>query len=291
MDQAARLRSMIKEKENEVQKPGARVLTITSGKGGVGKSSTAVNLAVQFRRLGYRVMILDADFGLANIEVMFGAIPKFNLYDVIQRGKSIEDVIVEGPMGIKFISGGSGVFEMANMTPDDIRYLTSKLSELEQMTDIIIVDTGAGISESVLQFITAGGEVLLVTTPEPTSITDSYALLKTLNMHPAYDKNTTKVKVITNRVKNSDEGNALFSKLSIVVRQFLQMDVELLGMIPQDTYILKSVMQQQPVSLAFENSGAARAYELIARKLMQMEKTPEKRGISRMFANMFKAKF
>ncbi len=291
MDQAARLRSMIKERESEEQKPGARVLTITSGKGGVGKSSTAVNLAVQFRRLGYRVMILDADFGLANIEVMFGAIPKFNLYDVIQRGKSIEDVIVEGPMGIKFISGGSGVFEMANMTSDDIRYLTSKLSELEQMTDIIIVDTGAGISESVLQFITAGSEVLLVTTPEPTSITDSYALLKTLNMHPSYDKNATKVKVITNRVKNADEGNALFSKLSIVVRQFLQMDVELLGMIPQDQYIMKSVMQQQPVSLAYENSGAAKAYELIARKLVQMEKTPEKRGISRMFANMFKAKF
>ena len=291
MDQAEKLRNMIKEHKasKEADSNGARVITITSGKGGVGKSSTAVNLAIQFRKLGYRVMIFDADFGLANIEIMFGAIPKFNLSDVIYRGKNLEDIIVEGPMGVKFISGGSGVFEMTNMSSDNLRYLTAKLSQLEAMTDIIIVDTGAGISESVLQFITSCNEVVLITTPEPTSITDSYALLKALKRHPDYDKESTAVKVITNRVSNEEEGKTLFSKLSIVVNKFLQIELAHLGMIP---HILKSVMEQQPVSIAYENSGASKAYEVIAKRLTQneKEKVSEKRGISFMFAKMFKSK-
>lgn len=294
MDQAEKLRNMIKEHKasKETNASGARVITITSGKGGVGKSSTAVNLAIQFRKLGYRVMIFDADFGLANIEVMFGAIPKFNLSDVIYRGKNLEDIIVEGPMGVNFISGGSGVFEMTNMSSDNLRYLTAKLSQLESMADIIIVDTGAGISENVLQFITACNEVVLITTPEPTSITDSYALLKALNRHPDFDKDNTAIKVVTNKVRNDEEGNTLYSKLSIVVNKFLQIETSLLGMIPQDAHILKSVMQQQPVSIVYENSGAAKAYEIIAKRLTKNdeEKVSEKRGISYMFAKMFKAK-
>lgn len=292
MDQAAKLRSMIKEHKTEQGTAGARVLTVTSGKGGVGKSSTAVNLAIQFRKLGYRVMIFDADFGLANIEVMFGAIPKYNLYDMVYRGRALEECIVEGPMGINFISGGSGVFEMANMTGDSIRYLVSKISQLEEMADIIIIDTGAGISDSVLEFLTECNEVLLITTPEPTSITDSYALLKALNRHPDYDKDTTVVKVITNKVRNEDEGNNLFSKLSIVANKFLQIDLQLLGMIPQDNHIFKSVMQQQPVSIAYESSEASKAYEKIAKRLTDgevKEETP-KRGFSHMFTNMFKRK-
>ncbi len=294
MDQAEKLRNIIKEHKasKTSETGGARVITITSGKGGVGKSSTAVNLAIQFRKLGYRVMIFDADFGLANIEVMFGAIPKFNLSDVIYRGKNLEDIIVEGPMGVNFISGGSGVFEMTNMSTDNLRYLTAKLSQLEAMADIIIVDTGAGISESVLQFITACNEVILITTPEPTSITDSYALLKALSRHPDYDKDNTEIKVVTNRVSGDDEGKSLFAKLSIVVNKFLRIELKHLGIIPQDTHILKSVMQQQPVSLAYENSGASKAYEVIAKRLTQndSDKVSEKRGISFMFAKMFKSK-
>lgn len=296
MDQAEKLRNMIKEHKAssalEEENSGARVITITSGKGGVGKSSTAVNLAVQFRKLGYRVMIFDADFGLANIEVMFGAIPKYNLSDVVYRGKELSEIIVEGPMGINFISGGSGVFEMTNMSTDNLRYLIAKLNQLESMADIIIIDTGAGISESVLQFITSCSEVILITTPEPTSITDSYALLKALNRHPDYDKDNTSVKVITNKVKDEDECNTLFSKLSIVTNKFLQVDISLLGMIPQDTHIVKSVMQQQPVSIAYEDSDAAKAYEVIAKRLTQAEeeKVSEKRGISAIFAKLFKAK-
>lgn len=292
MDQAERLRSMINEKKAEMQQDdnsGVRVITITSGKGGVGKSSTAVNLAIQFRKLGYRVMIFDADFGLANVEVMFGAIPTCNLSDVIRRGKSIEEVVVEGPMGVKFISGGSGVFETTNMTSDDIRFLNSKLKQLESMADIIIIDTGAGISDGILQFITSSNEVLLVTTPEPTSITDSYALLKALNRHPGYDITSTKIRVITNKVKNDEESKSLFTKLSLVVKQFLHMDIELLGMIPQDGHMHKAVMQQQPVSIAYEGSGASKAYEVIAKKLTDNDDAVKK-GFSHMFASLFRGK-
>lgn len=294
MDQAERLRNMIKEHKTSKDSAscGARVITITSGKGGVGKSSAAVNLGIQFIKLGYRVVILDADFGMANIEVMFGAIPKFNLSDVIYRGKSLEDIVMEGPMGVKFISGGSGVFEMTDMSSDSLRYLTAKLTELEKMADIIIIDTGAGVSERVLQFITTCNEVLLITTPEPTSITDSYALLKALNRHPDYDKDNTVVSIITNKVSDEEEGKTLFSKLSIVVNKFLQIELKHLGMIPQDAHIFKSIMKQQPVSIAYENSGASKAYEVIAKRLTQNEneEVSEKRGISLMFAKMFKPK-
>ena len=171
MDQAEQLRNIIKA-SSQPQRPLARVITVTSGKGGVGKSNVAINLAVQFKKMGQRVIILDADFGLANIEVMFGAVPKHNLCDLIYQGKNIREIITWGPMDIGFISGGSGIAGMSNLSKDYLTYIIKNLSELDEMADIIIVDTGAGISDAVLEFLVASGEILLVTTPEPTSITD-----------------------------------------------------------------------------------------------------------------------
>lgn len=179
MDQAQNLRNIVKAQQVQVNK-SARLLTITSGKGGVGKSSTAVNLAVQFRKLGYRVLIFDADFGLANIEVMFGVFPEYNLSDVVFRNKKIEEIITRGPMDIGFISGGSGIAELSNLSKENVRFLASKLMQLDTMFDIIIVDTGAGISDTVMEFVKCSKEVIVVTTPEPTSITDFYSLLKAL---------------------------------------------------------------------------------------------------------------
>ena len=176
MDQAEQLRNIIKA-EN-VQRPMARVLTVTSGKGGVGKSNTAINLAIQFRRLGQRVIILDADFGLANIEIMFGTVPKHNLCDLIYQGKNIREIITWGPMDVGFVSGGSGIVGMSNLSRDYLSYIIKNLAELDAIADVIIVDTGAGIADAVLEFLVASGEILLITTPEPTSITDSYSLLK-----------------------------------------------------------------------------------------------------------------
>ncbi|MBP5702318.1 MAG: AAA family ATPase, partial [Lachnospiraceae bacterium] len=170
MDQAESLRII---KASRQARPLARVITVTSGKGGVGKSNTAINLAIWLKKLGKRVIILDADFGLANIEIMFGTVPKHNLCDLIYQGKNIKDIITWGPGEVGFISGGSGIAGMSNLSNDYLNYIIQNLSELDSIADIIIVDTGAGISDAVLEFLVASGEILLITTHEPTSITDS----------------------------------------------------------------------------------------------------------------------
>lgn len=221
MDQAEQLRNIIKA-ENK-PRPTARVLTVTSGKGGVGKSNTAINLAIQFRKMGKRVIILDADFGLANIEIMFGAVPKWNLFDLVYQGKNIKDIITWGPMEIGFISGGSGITGMSNLSRESLTYIIRNLAELDTLTDIIIIDTGAGISDSVLEFLVACGEVLLVTTPEPTSITDSYSLLKALRSHPRFSTENTRIKMVANKVANEREGQLLYDKLHAVVEKYLKL--------------------------------------------------------------------
>src|SRR5574344_194569 len=233
MDQAEQLRNMIKA-TSQSQRPLARVMTVTSGKGGVGKSNTAINLAVWLRRMGQRVIILDADFGLANIEIMFGAVPKHNLGDLIYQGKNIKDIITWGPMEVGFISGGSGIAGMSNLSRDYLNYIIQNLVQLDAIADIIIVDTGAGISDAVLEFLVASGEILLVTTPEPTSITDSYSLLKALRRNVRFNENMTSVKVISNKVETTEEGRQLFNKLNTVVMRYLHLDIKYLGCIPQD---------------------------------------------------------
>lgn len=296
MDQAEKLRSMVKSQGDavQVQKSNlARVITVTSGKGGVGKSSISINLAMQFKKMGKSVIIFDADFGLANIEVMFGAIPKHNLADMIFRGKGFKDIMVEGPDGIKFISGGSGINGLGNMNREQVQYLVYKLKELETMADIIIIDTGAGISDSVLEFVASSGEVLLVTTPEPTSITDSYALLKTLNARESFDKEICKIKVVANRVSNYEEGKNLFSKLEVVVSKFLNLDLMFLGVVPMDMNMSKSIMQQKPISMAFPNSVGSKAIEQIAVGLLENKEAegPRRNSLARAVANIIKGGF
>lgn len=296
MDQAEKLRSMVKthsETSQTQSKKLARVITVTSGKGGVGKSSIAINLAMQFRKKGKSVIIFDADFGLANIEVMFGAIPKYNLADMIFRGKNFKDIIVEGPEGIGFISGGSGINGLGNMNREQVQYLVYKLKELETLADVIIIDTGAGISDSVLEFVSSSGEVVLVTTPEPTSITDSYALLKALNARESFDKEICKIKVVANRVSNFDEGKNLFSKLEVVVSKFLQLDLMFLGVVPMDMNMSKSVMQQKPISMLYPNSTGAKAIEQIAVGLLENKEAegPRRNGLARAVANIIKNGF
>lgn len=287
MDQAEQLRNIIKA-SSQPQRPLARVITVTSGKGGVGKSNVAINLAVQFKKMGQRVIILDADFGLANIEVMFGAVPKHNLCDLIYQGKNIKEIITWGPMDVGFISGGSGIAGMSNLSKDYLTYIIKNLSELDEMADIIIVDTGAGISDAVLEFLVASGEILLVTTPEPTSITDSYSLMKALNRHPRYSKDISHIKVIANKVENGQEGRVLFEKLDTVVARYLKIPITYLGMIPQDAQLAKAVMQQMPVSIQNPESKSAQAYEMLAAKLMNKElnKTLTKRGMAAFFSHI-----
>ncbi|MGN0161285.1 MAG: MinD/ParA family protein [Lachnospiraceae bacterium] len=288
MDQAEGLRNIIKQ-QNQKLVSNARVITVTSGKGGVGKSSTAINLALQFRKLGKRVIILDADFGLANIEVMFGVIPQYNLADIMYKGKELKDIIVEGPEGVGFISGGSGIAKLNNLDNEQIKRLVYKLSELEQLADIVIIDTGAGIAPSVLEFVASSAEVMLVITPEPTSITDAYALLKALNMFPGYNKNDTQIHVLCNRVNSEAEGVNLFEKLNMVVSKFLNIHLTMLGCVPHDYSVAKAVMKQKPVSIMYPNATSTKAFEQVARKLMDNNDQgySQKVGIGRFFVNVF----
>lgn len=291
MDQAEQLRNLVKA-NNTVSRPLARVITVTSGKGGVGKSNTAINLAIQFKRMGQRVIILDADFGLANIEIMFGTVPKHNLCDLIYQGKNITEIITWGPGGVGFISGGSGIAGLSNLSRDYLVYIIQNLAQLDAIADVIIVDTGAGISDAVLEFLVASGEILLVTTPEPTSITDSYSLLKALNRHARFSPDQSKIKVIANKVEKPEDGVALFNKLNMVVQRYLKIPITYLGSIPQDDKLVQAVMQQTPVSLSNPTSKSAKAYEMIAAILMNRELNSDikKRGMAAFFSHIVTGK-
>lgn len=291
MDQAEQLRNIIKQQNTK--KHLARVITVTSGKGGVGKSNISVNLAIQLSKLKKRVVILDADFGLANVEVMLGIRPKYNLADMMFRGKNLKDIISSGPEGIGFISGGSGLRELTNLDSDQVKSLVRMMYELDSIADIVIVDTGAGISDTVIDLVLSSSEVLLVATPEPTSITDAYALLKTLCRHEEFYENNSRIHMIANRARGYQEGKELFDKLDAVVEKFLKLKMEYLGHIPYDEKLPRAVMKQQPVSLAFPNAASSRAMLDLAMLLENSEMTENdlvNKGLSGLLAKMFRGK-
>ena len=229
---------------------------------------------------------------MANIEVMFGAIPRHNLADLIYHGKNIREIITMGPMDIGFISGGSGIASLSNLSRDYIDYLVKNLAELDLLADVIIIDTGAGISDAVLEFLVASGEILLVTTPEPTSITDSYSLLKALCRHPKFDRESCAIKVVANKVDSFDEGRQLFTKINAVVNRYLKIPLCLIGVIPEDQELVKAVMQQTPISIRNPNARSARAFADLATALATGATDPvyHKRGMSGFFASMIRGK-
>lgn len=276
MDQAEKLRMVIDNLKNnlnanQVQPPvmqkkrSARVITVTSGKGGVGKTNISINLAIALSEKGLRVIIIDADFGLANIDVLFGIIPKYSLVDVIRNSRSILEVLTDGPGGIRFISGGSGVEELTKLDRDQINRFVENMELLDRLADIIIVDTGAGLSENVMSFIMAADDVLLVTTPEPTSITDAYALVKMVSNR---GKNK-RIKVIVNKADNIDEAEDVMNKLALVAEKFLGIKLEPAGSILQDELVVKAVKLQKPFSMAYPKSLATRSIKQIAMKIIE----------------------
>lgn len=289
MDQAEQLRNVIRAKNvRSISK--ARVITITSGKGGVGKSTVAVNLAIQLRKLGKKVIIFDADMGLANVEVMFGAIPKYNLSDMIYHGKKMKEIITQGPMEIGFISGGNGITGMNNLTKNQLSKLVNNLIELDELTDFILIDTGAGIANNVMEFVLASPEVLLVLTPEPSSLTDSYSLIKALYGNPGFVRKDTNIEVVVNRASSPEDGKIVYAKLNSVISKFLQGEVHFFGSVPRDTQLEQSVREQKIVSLCAPNSRSSQAFSRLAQSLADGEPViePERRGIRQMFFNLWK---
>lgn len=276
MDQAEKLRKIVNEQnrqlENSVSKTRkSRVITITSGKGGVGKSNFTANLAIQLQRTDRKVVIIDADLGLANIEVIFGIVPQFNLTDVIYGRKSIAEIMTPGPLGINFISGGSGIQDLIHLNSQQLSNFISSLSLLDEYADIILIDTGAGLTDSVINFSKAADEIILVTTPEPTSVTDAYSLIKVLcknNLIP-------NIKLLVNRVEDDEEGKEIFNKLYRVSKKFLNIEINELGYLPYDKNLIKSVKLQEPVCISFPNSEISRAFRKISYKITEDEPQEE----------------
>lgn len=272
IDQATRLREIINQKKpfnsvienpKEDQETNARVICITSGKGGVGKTNFTSNLAISLGKLNKRVVIIDADLGLANVDVVLGVIPEYTLLDVIKDNKDITEVMKIGPEGIKIISGGSGILDLVDMPKESLSILIEEFDKIQEHADIILIDTGAGLSKSVLSFALAAKEVIVVATPEPTSITDAYAMIKTIIME---DRNKD-IKVIINRVDDMKEGSIAFSKLRNVSKKFLNVEIKELGFIPEDISVRKAVKAQSPFLLEYPNSFISESIEKIALKL------------------------
>lgn len=255
-DQAAGLRRMGKPKP-------VRVLAIASGKGGVGKTNISVNLAVSLAQLGHKVLIFDADLGLANLDVMLGLQPQFNLSHVLSGERTLEEILVPGPAGIHIIPASSGVQRMAELTPAEHAGMIRAFSELTLDVDVLLVDTAAGISDSVVSFSKAAQEVIIVVCDEPASITDAYALIKLLNKEHA----VRRFRILANMAHSPQEGRELFAKMLRVTDRFLEdVVLDFMGSVPYDEYLRKAVQRQRPVVEAYPRSKSAQAFAMLAKK-------------------------
>jgi len=289
-DQAQGLRNMVKSMNTVMPqgtKSDSRVYTITSGKGGVGKTNITVNLAIALKNMGKKVLIIDADLGLSNVEVLFGTSPRFTVKELIEGKQSIEAIIEEGPFGVSFISGGSGIIELANLDNERLIRLVKSIEAINRLFDIILIDTGAGISSNVLEFVMISDEAIVVTTPEPTAITDAYAIIKAITAK-AIDH---KIDVLINRANNKNEADEVFYRLSNVIKRFLKRDVEYIGYMENSDLISKSVKRQMPFIICYEKSNISNQIEQIAKKIVakQFDLVDENnKGLSRFVERIIK---
>jgi len=260
-----------------------KVITVTGGKGGVGKTNIAANLSVALSMLGRRVMLLDADLGLANVDVMFGLQPHHNLADVIRGERSLNEIIVNGPAGVMVVPGASGISEMADLTPAHHAGLISAFSELTHDLDTLIVDTAAGISDGVLRFAEAAHETLVVVCDEPTSITDAYAIIKLLST----ERGVGKFRIVTNMTRQGGDGSGLFEKLSRVTEKFLDVTLDHAGSIPFDDRVWRAVQLQTPFVTAFPTSLAAGALKKLAHRADTWDVPQAARGNIEFFIERF----
>lgn len=245
------------------RKHPVQVIAVTGGKGGVGKTSVAINLGVSLAQRGRRVALLDADLGLANVDVLLGLSPRYNLEDVLNGERSLLEIMVSGPGGMRIIPASSGTQRMAMLGPMEHAGLIRAFSEISDQLDVLLVDTAAGISDSVISFVRASQEVLVVVCDEPSSITDAYALIKLLNR----DYQMTRFRVLANQVRSAQEGRNLFNKLTQVTERFLDVSLQFVGGIPFDETVRKAIQRQRAVVDFAPRSKAAQAFSGLAEKV------------------------
>lgn len=251
-----------------------RCIAVTGGKGGVGKTNISVNLATNLSKLNRRVVLLDADLGLANVDVVLGLSPKKNLSHVIENQCELEEVLLDGPEGIRIIPASSGVKRMANLNNLEQSGLISAFNSISDQLDIMIIDTAAGINESVINFSRAAGEVVVVVCDEPASIADAYALIKVLSRDYAVNK----VHMICNQVESKAHGEVLLNQMMKVINKYLDVSVNYLGSIPEDSYLRKAVKRQVVVSSAYPRCRASEAFRELAKKLINTKNSSQSTG-------------
>jgi len=286
IDQAQALRHLVHSKDLRSAKT-TKVVTVTSGKGGVGKSNFSLNFGMALQNRGYSVLLFDADISFANIDVLMGTPAKYNLIHLLKGEKSIWEIIQIGPSGLQFIAGGSGFQDLVRLREQELEYFAEQIGKLHGHVDFILFDTGAGLSKETTRFIAAAEETIVVTTPEPTSITDAYALIKMVNSM-GYQ---VPFRLVVNRVVDDREGAQTADNIRQVASKYIGIDIPVLGYIPDDASVSKAVRRQTPLSVAFPNSEAMRGIDRIASRFLMEERSQSQstsRGLSGFMQRMKK---
>jgi len=251
----------------KVEGQGPKIVAVTSGKGGVGKTNVVANLSVCLSELGKKVVVLDADFGLANLDVLMGLTPRYHLGHVLFGNKLLAEIMVQGPQGIRIIPASSGLQRMSELTVAQRNHLIESFTNLDSDTDYFIIDTAAGISRNVIHFLLAAQEVIVVSAPEPTAIVDAYAVIKII-LAEDHDKS---IQVLINSVERAEDAQEVFCQINSVVKRFLNREVGYLGHIERDSHVLQAVRSQMLVTHRFPNAMASRSFRNLARRMVQQE--------------------
>ncbi|MDI3546955.1 MAG: flagellar biosynthesis protein FlhG [Halanaerobiales bacterium] len=259
----------------EGKKRNTRIIAIASGKGGVGKTNISLNLGLALQELGERVLLLDADLGMANVDILLGLTPRYNLSHVLKGRCKFAEALLEGPGGIDILPGTSGVEELVNISSLEVMRLLDASSQMEENYDIILLDVGAGIHQSVTNFIMASDEVIIVLTPEPTSIMDAYSLIKIL----ANRKFKNNMGLLINQTSSRKEGNEVAVRMKKVIKEYLDLDIKILGYIPYDTYVRQSVKEQTPFLIRYPKANAGEAIRDVASGMLNRVRENDSRGM------------